>query len=67
MMSKQSHAKEMHKYNQKPVFPMCCNCKSYTFEMVDNGYGYYIEKNKRCSVGGFSVKKTATCEKHVFE
>lgn len=26
-----------------------------------------IERNLRCSVGGFAVKKTATCDQHVLK
>ena len=43
----------------------CANCKNYTSFLVHRpeiNYKYYDEKNKRCSLGGFAVNKTAICE-----
>ena len=64
-MSKQSEAKINQGYNDKPIPRTCGNCARYESEfVVDNYFGEYTqEKNKRCGLGGFAVKKTATCLK----
>ncbi len=68
-MSKQSEAKDKQHYVEKPVPKVCGNCRHYTSEIVTRknfNFGctniLTEEKAKRCSVGGFAVKKTATCE-----
>lgn len=65
-MSKQSEAKLKQNYNPKPVPRVCMNCEHYLSDMVkvtgQYSVNYYIEeKNKRCGLGEFAVKKTATC------
>jgi hypothetical protein len=62
-VSKQSIAKENQGYEPKPAPAVCMNCRGYRSEMVVNSYGYTQEKNMHCSLGGFVVKKTATCSK----
>lgn len=65
-MSKQSEAKINQGYNEKPIPRTCGNCAKYESELVDLAppYNqYFAEKNKRCGLGGFAVKKTATCMK----
>jgi len=65
-MSKQSEAKINQGYNDKPIPRTCGNCAKYESEFVDLSppYQQYMqEKNKRCGLGGFAVKKTATCLK----
>lgn len=60
-MSKQSEAKKKQNYNPKPVPRVCMNCEHYISDMIP--YGNYIEeKNKRCGLGEFAVKKMATCD-----
>ena len=71
-MSKQSAAKLSQGYDPKPVAPVCMNCKEYRSERIKLEQAqwytlskeYYEEKNRRCQLGGFAVKKTATCYKY---
>lgn len=69
-MSKQSELKLLMDYKEKPVFPICSNCKHYQSEMITtNNFGkdWVQEKNIRCELGGFAIKKQATCNKHQFK
>ena len=65
-MSKQSEAKQAQGYEQKPVIPVCMNCKHYQSKMHECPgiwYGPYVtEKELRCGIGGFAVKKMGTCK-----
>ena len=77
-MSKQSEAKEKQNYCAKPVPQTCANCKHLTqnFFHYDEKYVRIEGKNPstekyarstysdnlRCGIGGFAVKKTATCD-----
>lgn len=58
-MSKQSDAKESQGYTRTPA--SCGSCECFTSEKTKTDWGYMIEKNMRCTKGGFAVKKTATC------
>ena len=58
-MSKQSEAKEAQGYQENAN---CSNCANYLSDTKIRGY-YYVEHNIRCGIGGFEIKKTATCEK----
>ena len=64
-MSKQSKAKEAQGYTMEQS--TCANCTHYSSKVVEIkgifGGVYCNESNKRCSIGGFAVKKTATCKK----
>lgn len=72
-MSKQSEAKAAQGYVEKPVPRTCTNCANLRFDMQlpawmqkDPGvWGdqYKHEANHRCGIGGFKVKKTATCSR----
>ena len=65
-MSKQSEAKINQGYNENPIPRTCANCAKYESELTIHNYQYREfteEKNKRCGLGGFAVKKTATCLK----
>lgn len=65
-MSKQSEEKLNQGYNEKPIPRTCANCARYESESITHkhSFGEYTqEKNKRCGLGGFAVKKTATCLK----
>ena len=70
-MSKQSEAKKYQNYNPKPDHASCTNCKHFTSDNVGkegwNKKMYYQEKNLRCSIGGFAVKKNGTCTEHCFK
>ena len=63
MASKQQMAKEEQGYIAIPK--VCMNCIQYESEIIEYrgefGGVYRNEKNKRCGIGGFAVKKTATC------
>ena len=66
-MSKQSDAKAIQNYTVKPFVKTCGNCKHFAFDRVlsyrtFSGVNYFDEKNLRCSLGGFKVKKTALCQ-----
>jgi hypothetical protein len=61
-MSKQSESKILMGYSPHPR--NCANCTHYSSILVPNsGYSAFLkEKEKKCSIGGFAVKKTATCD-----
>lgn len=64
MASKQQIAKEQQGYNPKPLPSVCMNCAEYRSDKgVSRGtFGdFKWERNIRCGLGGFAVKKTATC------
>ena len=65
-MSKQSILKTNQGYELKPVFAICSNCKHFKSDKIINEWNYEDEKNIRCELGGFAVKKTATCKMHQF-
>lgn len=60
-MSKQSEAKKEQGYVERAPQNVCGNCAHYRSAMSDY-YGY--ESEKKCTLGGFAVKKLATCNKH---
>ncbi len=76
-MSKISDLKEKCGYQERPLAQICANCKNYSSEKRlekwmeeanERGRHKYtveingVEKNLRCSIHGFKIKKTATCE-----
>ena len=68
-MSKQSEAKMKQGYVAKAVPRICSTCKQFTFDHVQMAppsiyrkEGWWVDKNLRCSIGGFAVKKTGTCD-----
>jgi hypothetical protein len=72
-MSKQSEAKEKQGYVEKFVPTVCSNCAHYTFDRVQTQEGttwrpegWFADKNLRCGIGGFAVKKTGSCAEHIF-
>jgi hypothetical protein len=69
-MSKQSDAKKKQNYREVP--DSCANCGHYESQMVektcdawDGKKVWTEEKGKRCSIGGFAVKKMAMCDRHI--
>lgn len=66
-MSKQEKAKQSQGYEPKPVVPMCSNCVHYLSDYVE-AHGWQTtwteEKNIRCGIGGFAVKKQGKCSLH---
>lgn len=65
MASKVQQVKNDQGYIKKG--PSCGNCVYFTSDFVDNGYGYPVEKNKRCGKGKFAVTKIAYCKLHEFK
>lgn len=70
-MSAQSEAKATQGYTPKPILPICGNCghyrsdtRSYPPEVTWNRVEYTEEVSKRCALGGFAIKKTATCREY---
>ena len=69
-MSKQSEAKQAQGYEQKPVIPVCMNCKNheekatgiYSLVRKQCFFEWSEEKEDRCGIGGFAVKKMGTCK-----
>ena len=68
-MSKQSDAKVAQGYQENPLIPTCSNCEHYTSEIKEIKSTFSInktwkeEKNIRCGIGQFKIKKTAICNK----
>lgn len=64
-MTKQSKAKADQGYVPKAVPQVCGNCANFAsdFVRVSQFYDCQVEKNKRCTLGGFAVKKMGTCDK----
>jgi len=66
-MSQQSKAKERQGYDPRPMPQVCGNCRYFRFEeeTLPNGFGFggtwTRVYNLRCAIGGFAVKKMATC------
>ena len=60
--------KDAQGYDPKPGSRTCGKCAHFTSNVrrepsrVYDGY-YTIETNQRCGIGGFAVKKLATCNK----
>ena len=65
-MSKQSEAKQAQGYEERPVIPVCMNCKHYDTApstIYDDLLGDYVDLiGASCGIGGFAVKKIATCK-----
>lgn len=65
-MSKISVLKEELGYNPKPDPRVCKTCAHFKSDIVTKeAYGgkWTEEKNLRCGIGGFAVKKMASCDK----
>jgi hypothetical protein len=63
-MSKQSAAKKMQGYMQKPILRNCANCKHFKMEsetISSYSFNYVRESNLRCGIGDFKVGKTSAC------
>jgi len=66
-MSKQSEAKLSQNYVTKAVPKTCMNCANYRSDLIPytswSGMVYQTEKNMKCVIGGFSVKKMGSCDR----
>lgn len=73
-MSKQAEAKERQQYTPKAIPQTCGNCLHRKFERVNVNAGYmernpgnalckpyWQDKDQRCGIGGFAVKKMGAC------
>jgi hypothetical protein len=63
-MSKASEAKKIQGYVDKAIPRTCMTCNHFTHDTITqtHGYGSFTrDTNLRCSIGGFAVKKMATC------
>ena len=66
-MSKQSKAKDNQGYIEGPIPKTCATCVSLAMDRLPvvgwdgKPNGYMKETNVRCAIGGFAVRKTATC------
>ena len=65
-MSKQSDAKAAQGYVAKAVPETCVNCCHLKMDLLqmEGAYGWKWTRcaNLRCGIGGFAVKKMATCK-----
>jgi hypothetical protein len=65
-MSKQSEAKEAQNCRKQPL---CCQyCNHFSLDYIEVKKTWLIkpvmtEKNLRCTLGGFAVNKTASCDR----
>lgn len=66
-MSKQSKAKAEQNYRK--VADTCANCAHFSSKIEKLKPTFYgpweKETDKHCTLGGFAVGKTATCDQHV--
>lgn len=67
-MSKQSELKAKQGYVSKAAPRTCQNCSYFEFDRVQirkptewDAEGWFEDKNLRCTLGGFTVKKMGTC------
>ena len=61
-------AKESQGYDPKPVLPTCGNCANFASDHVKSQWCDFVEeRNMRCGIGHFAVKKMGTCNIHVFK
>ena len=62
-MSKQSVAKETQGYVAEFIPPTCQHCVHFKLDIVfiPACKPYNKEKNLRCTLGGFAVKKRGSC------
>jgi hypothetical protein len=64
-MSKQSEAKTSQNYKEPKEVGMCHNCKHFSSDIKETAWGGISETKMRCTLGGFKVKKTASCDQQI--
>ena len=54
-------------YEDNPIAAVCANCLQYESDVytVEAFGNKRIEKNKRCGLGLFPVRKTGTCKRFI--
>ena len=63
-MSKQSKAKQTQGYMPKAEPRTCVTCMHFQMDTIEResyGQTWKEDKNLRCAIGGFAVKKMGTC------
>lgn len=67
-MSKQSEAKTAQNWRKEPN--TCSRCAHFKMDVVEQRYEGFsgtqiwsVDKNLRCSLGGFKTAKTAVCDR----
>lgn len=65
-ISRQQMARDQQQYDPHPLMPFCENCGHYKSSWIEDGWGAMEEKKRRCSLGGFAVKRKGTCRNHQF-
>ncbi len=76
MSKKHAAAIERQRYTPKLIAGVCGNCAHMRFDMElpfwmqqsvhKCGDEHKQEKNHRCAIGGFPVKKLGSCAEHAF-
>lgn len=66
MASKQQQAKVKQGYIEKPILPICSNCRNMKTETTypDPNYPDYCKTNDTCIIGDFKVKRNGTCNNY---
>ena len=68
MTSKVQQAKDAQGYTKQSR--QCKNCMGFASDRIEVANPFYKDKfytevkNKRCTIGNFSVQSTASCDKH---
>jgi hypothetical protein len=67
--SPQAEAKNRQGYIEKPTPRICSTCLHFTSGWLPAypGSSYMVEKDKRCTIGQFAVKKTAVCNDYEYK
>ncbi len=64
--SRQQLARQQQNYEEKPRQKICESCEHYRSTFVKTEWGGYEEKLRRCTLGGFAVKRKSSCAAHEF-
>ena len=65
-VSQQQAARKTQNYVERPTLKVCENCEYYRSIFVDTEWGRREEKRRRCALGKFAVKRSSSCDAHVF-
>ena len=64
-MSRITEVKTQQGYVERHTANVCKHCDWFTSDHVTLDCGWVKEMNLRCQLGGFAVKKMASCSKFV--